>query len=67
MNGYKLRKVTVYTGVGERVYTVGINGTAVITYSAGTSGVEYLITTFTGRLIQLRGNLGYEAEWEKLK
>ena len=34
-----------------------------ITYSAGTSGVEYIVHLSNGNLLQFRGDIGYKATW----
>ena len=58
-------KLRVHTARDMIVNEVGEKGVTKIDFTAGTSGVEYVVHYDDGLIVQHRGNLGYEAMWSK--
>lgn len=57
-----IRSLEIYTPYGNPIiYRIGVDDVSKITYSTGTSGVEYRIHFSDGDIRQCRGNLGYLA------
>jgi formiminotetrahydrofolate cyclodeaminase len=61
----QITKLRVFNSDGHENFAVGTGGVTAISCSAGTSGVEYVVTFKNGDQVKFRGNLGYKAMHSK--
>jgi hypothetical protein len=58
-----INELEVHSYGGMEIYRVGANLVREITFSAGTSGVEYIIKYSNSTQLQLRGCFNYKATY----